>query len=418
MKILHTSDWHLGATLAGHERLAEQARFLQWLLDAAVAQRVDALLVAGDVYDTVNPPVEAQRLLAWFLVEMRRLLPGASVVVTAGNHDSAARLEAPHPFTQALGQLHLVGAAEVHGERCLVALPGADGCPAAWCLAVPFLRPSDLDCKVAEDETPDQAFARAVQEFYGRLRDRARAVDASLPLVAMGHCTLGGAEHAGSERILIGGVESLPVAALATGADYVALGHIHRPQRVGSDAVRYSGSPYAMDCDERRYTHQVLLVTLGRAGETPAVEVLPVPTLVPLLRFPQQKTADKTSQDGWGQLEAEVRAFDWEPWRLVPRDLQPLVELAPQGLGLPSQLRERVESLCAGLPLRLVRARWQETNNSVVGHSVSVDLASQQAPEEIFLRFFSARNGGAPPSAGLLRCFREAAAAAAIREMP
>jgi len=414
MRILHTSDWHLGATLAGHERLPEQARFLQWLLDTALAQRIDALLVAGDIYDTVNPPVEAQRLLAWFLVEMRRILPNASVVVTAGNHDSAARLEAPQPFAAALGNLHLVGSADLQGDHCLLRLTAADGKSGAWCLAVPFLRPSDLDCKISADETPEVAYARAVQSFYAHLRDRAQKADPHLPLIVMGHCTLGGSDHAGSERILIGGVESLPAEAISTEADYVAMGHIHRPQRMGCDIIRYSGSPYAMDCDERRYNHEVIMVELGAAGEKPCIESIPVPVHVPLLRFPSQQ--DHSTTMGWECVEKEVRAYDWEPWRQVPRDLQPLVELVPQGYGLPTQLREKVEALCAGLPLRLVRARWQLDSAGTTPQRAPVDLSSQHAPEEIFLRCYLARHGGEQPSAELLDCFREAAAMAVIQE--
>lgn len=407
MRLLHTSDWHLGATLAGHERLAEQALFLQWLLDTAVAQQVHAILIAGDIYDTVNPPVEAQRLFAHFLVELRRLLPHACVVATAGNHDSAARLEAPAPFALALGNLHLVGSAEIHGERCLLALPGPDGQPAAWCLAVPFLRPSDLDCKVQVGESPEAAFARTVQSFYANLRELAIAQNPHLPRIALGHCTLSGSERAGSERLLIGGVESLPASALATGMDYVALGHIHRAQKVGSESVRYSGSPYAMDCDERRYTHQVLLVEVTQAGEPVQITAIPTPALVPLLRFPRQ--------DGtWEQLESEVRTYDWEPYRKQPRDLQPLVEFAPQGTSQGLQLREQVENLCAGLPFRLVRARWVYNANVVQATPDPIDLSSQQAPEKIFLRYFAQRSENAAPSEALLHCFRQAVDAVAV----
>ena len=405
MRILHTSDWHLGASLAGHERLAEQALFLDWLLQEACRQRLDALLISGDVYDTINPPIEAQRLLAQFMVGMRQRLPGCTVVATAGNHDSAARLESPRPFAEALGQLHLLGSAASHGDSCLLGLPGSDGKPAAWCLAVPFLRPSDLDCKVGEGEGPEEAFARTVGAYYAHLRELALARDPSLPIIAMGHCTLGGSQRAGSERLLIGGIESLPVEALESGMDYVALGHIHRAQTAGGKA-RYSGSPYAMDCDERRYAHSVCLVELGARGEAPNISLLDVPSEVALLRFPAK-------EGNWASTRAELMAYDWESVRNRPRELWPLVELAPEACGEILDLRGEVESLVGSLPLRLVRVRWQGGGFSAAAFS-PLDLASPQAPAELFARHWAALHPGEAVPAELMRCFQEAADSIAL----
>jgi DNA repair protein SbcD/Mre11 len=407
MRLLHTSDWHLGLELGGHDRLEEQKLFLEWLVGTCRTENVDALLVSGDVYDVANPSLAAQSAFAEFVVGFRRALPAASMVVVAGNHDSGARLELPRPFAQALGGLHLVGAA-VSGDNALdkhlVALHGKDGKPAAWCLAVPFLRPSDIECRVGQGESIDQAFSRSVGSFYRNLSQDAKRQNPLIPVVAMGHLTLAGSDKAGSERILIGGVESVAVAALADGADYVALGHIHRCQTVGRDSVRYCGSPLAMDFDERRHAHRVLRVDLEVAGAAPVVRPIDVPVFVPLMRFP-----DKAGT--WSELERAVTDFDWSKWDAAPRELQPLVELQFRPEGAEADLRARTEALCKGRPFRLVGSprRIAGVDGDVGAEAIgaaTTDLRAMDAPQELFVRHWKRKYGIAPPEE-TLGCFRE-----------
>jgi exonuclease SbcD len=349
IRLLHTSDWHLGLELGGHERLEEQKLFLAWLLDTCQAQRIDALLVCGDVYDTANPGVAAQRAFAEFLTGFHRRLPAASLVAIAGNHDSASRLELPRPFGEALGSLHLRGLVTDSVHDLLLPLPDAQGRALAWCLAVPFLRSGDLDCRIQGEETPQEAFQRAVAALYAKAAEGIPEAQRHLPVVGLGHLTLAGSARAGSERILIGGVESVPVAALSQACDYVALGHIHRAQTVGSERVRYCGSPYPIDFDEARHPHGVVLVELEAAGTPPRCTFLEHPPAVPFLRF-----ADPPPP--WSEVEARIQAFDWNPWQDAPRSLQPLVELRYDARESVAELRRRCEELCAGRPFRLVGA--------------------------------------------------------------
>ncbi|WP_236551392.1 metallophosphoesterase family protein [Billgrantia tianxiuensis] len=146
MKFLHTADWHLGQTFHGQERHAEHRLFLDWLLETLVEREADALLVAGDVFDVVNPSLQAQALLYDFIVSAHERLPMLDIVLIAGNHDSGNRIELPAPLmrrlrTHALGRVRWLDDGTLDAERLLVPLTDASGETCAWCLALPFLRP-------------------------------------------------------------------------------------------------------------------------------------------------------------------------------------------------------------------------------------------------------------------------------------
>lgn len=401
IRILHTSDWHLGLETNGHERLSEQALFLDWLVETVVVENVDALLVAGDVYDVVNPSVSSQTLFAGFLVRLHERAPSCQVVVVAGNHDSGARLEIPRPFGMALGDIQLVGTFQAsEPDRHAFRLRNASGSAAAWCLAVPFLRASDLDCRVQEGESPEQAFVRALRSSYGALVESCRTQDPSLPIVAMGHLTVSGSERTGSERLLIGGVESIPVSALADGVEYVALGHIHRAQSWKDGSVRYCGSPVPIDFDERDGKQRVILAQLAGLGIAPTIREIEVPREVPMLRFPRDGGA-------WDDAVREIEAFDDTPWRSRPSGVWPLVEIRYRADGPRPDLRERVEELFRGRALRLAglpRAIAGETQAAVA--AASVDLKAQDAPLEILERHFRNKHAQDLPQ-DLRECFLE-----------
>lgn len=412
MRILHTSDWHLGLETAGHDRLAEQALFLEWLLDVLERESVHALVVAGDVFDVVNPSVAALGLFADFLVRLRRRLPGCQVVVVAGNHDSGARLEIFRSFGQALGGIHLVGTfqPEIPGRHHFLLQAGGE--PSAWCLAVPFLRASDLDCRIRGDETIEVAFVRALREAYAALVADCRAERPDLPVVATGHLTLSGSDRTGSERLLVGGVESIPVDAVAEGVDYLALGHIHRAQSWKGGAVRYSGSPLPIDFDERHGHQRVLLADLAAPGVVPQVRELEVPRPVPLVRIPEIAAS-------WEAAEDALRAFDDAPWKDKPAGLHPLVEIRYVPDGPRPDLRERLDALCRGRAFRLAGTPRAELPGSTAPldgpRSPAVDLKANDAPMEVLDRHWLGRYGSALPE-DLRGCFREAEALAATGE--
>ncbi len=242
LKLCHTSDWHLGHTLHGHSREYEHRCFLDHLLETLVDRQADALVIAGDVFDTANPPASAQAMFYGFLADARERLPGLDVVIIAGNHDSAARLSAPDPVLRALGvrvvgsvpRLGGGGRAPIDAEAMLVPLSDRGGEVAAWVAAVPYLRASDLP--VLEE---GEGVVDAVRRVYDAVLDAARARrKRDQALIATGHCTMvDTAASADSERaILVGEKNALPVDLFADDVAYVALGHLHLAQAVGGRA--------------------------------------------------------------------------------------------------------------------------------------------------------------------------------------
>ncbi|WP_136064379.1 exonuclease SbcCD subunit D C-terminal domain-containing protein [Modicisalibacter radicis] len=353
MKLLHTADWHLGQTFHGQERHVEHRAFLDWLLATLEARRPDALLVAGDLFDVVNPSLRAQELLYDFIVEAHRRLPALDIVLIAGNHDSGNRVELPAPLmkrlnTHALGRVHWRDDGTLDAARLLVPLSDASGETRAWCLALPFLRPAEVTGRTRpsgpEDERPD--YVAGINAVHEQLIDAARERRApGQALVAMSHAHLrGAAVSEGSERpIVIGGEESLPASLFPADIAYVALGHLHRPQQVGEARIRYSGSPIPLDFSEVDYPHQVVEVILE--GETlAATETLPIPRSVALERL------------GPADLEAvlaELDALEEDPG--LPVERWPWLELRIDLDGPQPDLRARVDAALEGRALRLLR---------------------------------------------------------------
>jgi len=418
MRLLHTSDWHLGLDLAGHGRLEEQARVLDWLRGQCRELGVDALLVAGDVFDVANPSSAAQRLLADFLVDLCRDCPRVTAILTGGNHDSALRLEIARPYGQALGRIHLVGGLDERApdveDKAVVVIRDGGGAALGACLAVPCMRVGDLDCRPAEGEPLAQAYERSLAAFHGRLLRRARELAPGKPVVGMGHLTLSRGEKSGSEQLLVGGIDGIGADAIAAGLDYLALGHLHRGQQVGSPRIRYSGSPFSIGFDERRYAHHVLLVELGDPGTDGAagaltVTEIAVPQAVALLRLPEVAGT-------WDELERAVAAVPWADHAARPSALQPLVELQVVDDGTVGDLPARVEALCRDKPLRLVRSlRLLRSGEGPAAGEASAEgvlaltLGAETAPLQLFSTAW-VRKYGAPPPPELTAAFAEVVA--------
>ncbi len=286
MKILHTSDWHLGHALYGRKRNAEFSLFLQWLKRTLSEEAVDVLLISGDIFDSGLPSNQAQALYYSFLCEAAGG-PCRHVVVTAGNHDSPSFLDAPQALLQAL-DVHVIGAALSPEEEVLL-LRDAEGRPELIVCAVPFLRDRDLFRASPGDSVDDRdvLLAEGMRAHYRRCAEKAEQLRAEaarerkgrLPVIAMGHLFATGCcsgEDDGVRDLRIGSLGQIGADIFADSFDYVALGHLHGPQKVdGQERIRYSGSPLPMGFGEAGQQKKVCLAEIG--GDSVSVRTIDVP---------------------------------------------------------------------------------------------------------------------------------------------
>jgi exonuclease SbcD len=254
MKILHTSDWHIGHTLYAKKRYDEHEQFLHWLKATVCAREIDAVVVAGDVFDNGTPGGQAQRLYYDFLTSLLGTCC-KTVVAVAGNHDSPTLLEAPAGVLERLN-IYTIGLAG-EPERHVIPLLNSAGAVGALCVAVPYLRKNELVRLEDDNESSDEKIVRATAQFYrdtvqAALREREKY--GNVPIVATGHLFAAGAlrsEGDGVRELYVGSLGQVGADVFPPEIDYVALGHIHGAQRVaGRDNVRYCGAPLPMSFGE------------------------------------------------------------------------------------------------------------------------------------------------------------------------
>lgn len=279
MKIITTGDWHIGNLFHGNDRLPEHKHFLEWLLSQIGEHHPDALLVAGDVFDNGNPSAAAQSAYYDFLAEVTRLCPDMHVVITAGNHDSANRLEAPRPMLSR-HNVEIRGLVRRYWEQSddqagwnidyedlMIPIAGSDGLKVVI-LAVPYLR---------SDIVRNESYSRGVRELLQNICTCAREKYPGFRLVMMAHMYATGADIAAtdaSEKIVIGGQEEVSMEGWTEHPDYMTCGHIHKRQHImNTDWARYTGSVLPMSFAETDYRHGVDLVTIIE-GHKPTVEFL------------------------------------------------------------------------------------------------------------------------------------------------
>ena len=401
MRLLHTSDWHLGQTFLQFERSYEHQSFLSWLLDTLERESVDGLLIAGDVFDNSNPSAAAQNMLYGFLTEAHRRVPHLNIVLTAGNHDSPGRLEAPAPFLS-LFDARVVGQVArndegIQVEQLVYPLKNREGQVAAWCIAMPFLRPGD----VPRVEAADDPYMAGIEALYRQAFEVACARrEAGQAIVAMGHCHMTGSETSddSERRIVVGGAEALSAGVFDEGIGYVALGHLHLPQKIkGDETRRYSGSPFPMSFSEIHYPHQVVVFDLDGTAVTNIREIR-VPRRVELLKVPASaRPLDEVLAELTALELPERPEAEW-PYLLVR------VQLTQPEPGLRSQ----IESVLEGKPVRLARIEptYPKGGADETATAMSVDEMHALAPSDFFERLYAHRYGEAPP-AELMSAFNE-----------
>ena len=285
MKILHTSDWHLGQSFFTKSRKPEHESFFNWLITVVKEQDIDAIIVAGDIFDTGTPPSYARELYHQFVGAIQGL--GCTLVVLGGNHDSVSVLNESKALLSYLN-CHVVASTYGDIEQQVFPLKAKNGEVGAILCAVPFIRARDVlkSQAGASGIEKRQALGDAIKQHYATLYALAQkkrdGLNQAVPIVATGHLTALGVTKSDSVRdIYIGTLEGFAADGFPP-ADYIALGHIHRPQKVaGCEHIRYSGSPIALSFDELNTQKQVLVATFEK-GALAQVESLPVPRFQPM----------------------------------------------------------------------------------------------------------------------------------------
>jgi exonuclease SbcD len=375
IRIFHTADWHLGHHLHGVSRQLEHQRFLDWLLDEMHNQQADALIVAGDIFDSANPSSAAQSQLYDFLVKTKTRLPNLDVVLVGGNHDSASRLDAPSPILNALGVTVVGGLSRddqgnIDWQRLLVPLTNAAGEIKAWCGAMPFLRNADLPSDQQEEDPLISGMKTLYAELFEQLQQQAGNAES---LMLTGHCYMvNGAVSELSERKILGGNQhALPVELFPDDIAYVALGHLHLAQRVGTNNhIRYSGSPIPLSFDESDYPHQIVQVDI-RAGQPAETVAVKIPRSVQLLRLPNGKD--------FAVLPEVIRQLQSLTLEDLPVEQQPLLELRIRLEKPEPGLRQQIEEVMAKLPVRLLKISTAYSG----GEKSLADLKIEERLEEL-----------------------------------
>ncbi|MCE1154961.1 MAG: exonuclease SbcCD subunit D C-terminal domain-containing protein [Bacteroidales bacterium] len=398
MRFLHTSDWHLGRMLYAQSRLREFEAFLDWLLHTIEEQQVELLIVAGDVFDTATP---ASRVLNMYYDFLYRVSLGCctNVVVVGGNHDSPSVLNAPAQVLKVLN-VHVVGEMTGDPEEELIILRDRQGHAEAIVCAVPFLRDRDVRSVQVGDEVSSrqEQLIRGIVGHYRLVAEKAeelrRAAGRAIPVIATGHLFT---QSERSEEFEGEGVRDLYVGSLAyvdaslfpPTFDYVALGHIHRSQRVGGrDTLRYSGSPLPMGFREALYAKKVII------ADTQDNRVLPRELEVPVFQSLLRLEGDFA---GISERILQLKAGGSTAW----------LEIELTSDELKPQLTEEIQELLAGSGLQALKIK----NRNFAAHALQtgseIRSLDDLTEEEVFENCMNDHKVAEEEREELRRAFRE-----------
>ncbi|MBR9830473.1 MAG: exonuclease subunit SbcD [Oceanospirillales bacterium] len=379
MRVLHSSDWHLGRLLYGQKRYDEFQAFLDWMLTQIHEQAVDVLLIAGDLFDTTTPSNRAQSLYYRFLNGVAASTC-RHVVIIGGNHDSPSFLDAPAQLLKAL-DVHVVGAACDDPADEVVVLRAADGQPEAIICAVPYLRDRDIRRAEAGEslDDKDRKLVAGIREHYARVCDAAEqqrtALAADIPMIGMGHLFAAGGrtqEGDGVRDLYVGSLAQVGVDAFPDSLDYVALGHLHVPQAVaGCEQIRYSGSPLAMGFGESKQQKSLCLIDFD--GRTPALTLLDIPRFQRMERIKGDQAALEASL-------ATLAADDESIW----------LEVLYEGDQIAADLRQWLEQRVDGTRLSLLRVRNNRVVDRILERTGEEETLDDLQPVEVFERALNA----------------------------
>ena len=376
MKIIHTSDWHLGQNLYGYDRTQEQSLALQQIEDLVRQETPDALVVSGDIYDTAQPSSAVQTLFTGAVMRMHLASPRTAIIITAGNHDSGSK----HEISRVLWEtqnVHMIGT--INKEDTLeqiIELPGT-----GFIIAVPYS---------SERHIPEGFWQGLLDEVESRN-------EAGLPVVLSAHLTVSGCDFQGHENardFSVGGIDALELEDLGTGYDYVALGHIHRAQTIeGSGGrVRYSGTPVPVSFDEN-YAHTVSVVEIASHGAVPVIREVPIANPCPLVTLPSDHFAP------WDEVRGLLLEYPKDNPSYVRLNVEVEDTLPPDAIAEAKKILLEGEGRYC-----LVNARRKETE---AAEKTSLSVTEFRAMEPVAVARLYAQESGRAFDEDLEALFRE-----------
>ncbi len=356
MKILHTSDWHLGRTLYGKKRYEEYEKFLSWLEETIRRAEVDVLLIAGDIFDTSTPSNRAQELYYRFLCRIAAS-PCRHVVVTAGNHDSPSFLNAPKELLKVL-DIHVAANITENREDEVILLKDREGTPGLIVCAVPYLRDRDVRSAEAGESIADkeQKLLEGISTHYheaGKIAEQIRKEAGSdIPVITMGHLFSKGGktvEGDGVRELYVGSLAHVSSTVFPPVSDYIALGHLHIPQRVdGSEFIRYSGSPLPIGFGEAKQEKSVCLIEFS--GRETEVSLIKVPRFQELVR-----------------IKGDLQIILQQIYELADAQQEIWLEVVYDGKEVTGNIREQLENAVEDSNIEVLRVK----NNRIIDRVMS-----------------------------------------------
>lgn len=396
MRVLHTSDWHIGRTLYGRKRYEEFEAFLTWLAETIQQNEIDALLVAGDVFDTSAPSNRAQELYYRFLCRVAAS-SCRHVVVVAGNHDSPSFLNAPKELLKAL-DIHVVGSSTESPEDEVLVLRNEQDVPELIVCAVPYLR--DRDIRVAEAgesvEDKERKLIEGIRTHYAAVaalaEQKREELGVDIPIVGTGHLFTAGGQTVdgdGVRELYVGSLAHVTAGIFPACFNYLALGHLHVPQEVnGSKTIRYSGSPLPMGFGEAKQQKSVCLVEFHSTAAS--LQLIDVPVFQKLERV-------KGDWEGISSRILELTATDTQGW----------LEVIYDGTEVIGDLRERLEAAISGTQMEILRIKNNRIIDRVLGQIHEEETLDDLNVDDVFERCLAVHEVPEDQRPELLRAYQE-----------
>ena len=396
LKLLHTSDWHIGRTLYGRKRYEEFEAFLTWLAETIQQNAIDALLVAGDVFDTSAPSNRAQELYYRFLCRVAAS-SCRHIVVVAGNHDSPSFLNAPKELLKAL-DVHVVGSSTESPEDEVLVLRNEQDVPELIVCAVPYLR--DRDIRVAEAgesvEDKERKLIDGIRTHYAAVaalaEQKREELGANIPIVGTGHLFTAGGQTVdgdGVRELYVGSLAHVTAGIFPACFNYLALGHLHVPQKVnGLETIRYSGSPLPMGFGEAKQQKSVCQVEFHSTAAS--VQLIDVPVFQKLERV-------KGDWDGISSRILELTATGSQGW----------LEVIYDGTEVIGDLRERLEAAISGTQMEILRIKNNRIIERVLRQIHEEETLDDLNVNDVFERCLAIHDVSEEQRPELLRAYQE-----------